>query len=127
MFNLIVESGIIPKGWKTSGIVPFFKSGDKKMASNYRPVSKIFEKALINKLHKNFDLDVLFGSHQYACRPHSSTVTACMLLQDYVASELDQNRMVLMYSADLSSAFDLLIPNLLVDRLVELSLPSRWI
>jgi len=133
LFNLVIETGIIPKGWKVSRIVPVFKSGDKTLVSNYRPVSNIssiskaFEKALISKLQKYLDHDILFGSHQHSYRLHTSTTTACVVIQDYVASELDKNRLVLMYSADLSSAFDLLIPNLLAQRLVELNIPSRWI
>jgi len=133
LFNLIIETGIIPKGWKVSRIVPVFKSGDKTLVSNYRPISNIssiskaFEKALITKLQNFLDHDILFGSHQHSYRPHASTTTACVVIQDYVASELDRNRLVLMYSADRSSAFDLLIPNLLVQRLVELNIPSRWI
>jgi len=54
-----------------------------------------------------------------------SMTTACMVIQDYVATELDKNKIVLMYSADLSSAFDLLIPSQLATRLIELNIPSR--
>jgi len=69
LFNIIIETGIIPKGGKISRIVPVFKSGDKTSVSNYRPVSnisslsKVFEKALIRKLQNNYDLDLLFGTH----------------------------------------------------------------
>ena len=49
------ESGIIPQCLKRAAIVPIFKSGDKSLPSNYRPIPltpilmKIFERALENE------------------------------------------------------------------------------
>ena len=43
-----------------------------------------------------------------------STITACLTIQDFIACELDYGNVVLMYSADLSAAFDMLRPDILV-------------
>jgi len=41
-----------------------------------------------------------------------------MELKDYIAELLDKKKTVLVYSLDLSAAFDLLRPDLLFDKLV---------
>jgi len=126
LFNNIMITGIIPKAWKVSKIIPIHKKGAKELVSNYRPVSnisslsKIFERGIINKLKLKSD-DELFGTHQHAFRQGSSTVTAGLTFQDFIAGELDQKKLVLAYSADLTAAFDVLRPNLLVKNLLSLS------
>jgi hypothetical protein len=121
LFNTIMYTGLIPKSWKISKIVPIFKKGCPHTISNYRPISntsslsKIFERAILNKMETLFSNELLNGSHQHGFLPGSSTVTACLTVQDYVSSELDKGNIVLMYSADLSAAFDMVRQDILVD------------
>jgi len=132
LFNTIIEKGIVPHAWKKARIVPVHKKGDRKLLNNYRPVSNIsslskaFERCMVAKLLK-IDHDVLFGSNQHAYRPGSSTITACLTIQDFISSCLDKNKCVLMYSIDLTSAFDLLRPSLLVKNLIDLGLNPKII
>ena len=66
IFNKIFESGIFPQHFKTAEVIPIYKSGDKKLATNYRPIAltsnlaKILEKLihvrLINYLNKHNNL-----------------------------------------------------------------------
>jgi len=129
LFNVIMDNGIVPKAWKISKITPIHKKGDKSSVLNYRPVSnisslsKIFERCIINKLRITNE-DVLFGSHQHAFRKGASTVTAGLTMQDFISTEMDQGRTVLAYSADLTAAFDVLRPNLLVKELINLKVES---
>ena len=50
IFKLSLKLGKIPKQWKEANVTPIFKSGSKRLAKNYRPVSltsiicKILEK-----------------------------------------------------------------------------------
>jgi len=133
LFNTIIETGQIPTAWKTSKIVPVFKKGDKKLINNYRPVSntsslsKVFEKCLIKKIENLYGYDRLMGIQQHAYRPGCSTVTGALTLQDFIASEIDRGNKVVVYSTDLTAAFDLLRPNLLIKKLVELGFPKSYI
>jgi len=133
LFNSILLSGNFPKAWKISKITPVFKKGKKDQLNNYRPVcltssiGKIFEKCLVNRLVLKCDFDHLMGIHQNAYRPGHSTVTACLGVQDYVCSQLDQGKNVLMYSTDLTAAFDLLRPNIMVKILLEKRVPLLYI
>lgn len=82
---------------------------------------------MINKLKGKLDFDELFGPNQHSYRPGFSTTTACVVLQDFLASELDKGNIVLLYSADLSSAFDLLRFQILINRLIELKVSSKLV
>jgi len=63
------------------------------------------------------------GVHQHAYRADCSTVTACITLHDHIAMELDAGKKVVLYSTDLSSAFDLLRPGLFIKNLIDLGVP----
>ena len=39
LFNLSLEEGIVPSGWKEANITPLFKKGSRNKPENYRPVS----------------------------------------------------------------------------------------
>jgi len=114
-FTMICEKGM-PDSWKVAVVTPLFKSGDKSAISQYRPISnlgslsKLFEKIILNRIN---DLGFLEGEFQHGFRSHRSTTTAMLELQDFVATHLDQGRMVGTYLLDLSAAFDLLRPEIL--------------
>ena len=61
VLNLSINSGIVPAQMKLARVVPLYKSGDKRLLSNYTPVSvlpvfsKILEKAVYNRLIRFFD------------------------------------------------------------------------
>jgi len=52
IINLSFSSGVVPDDWKTSKVVPLFKSGNRKEMDSYRPtsilpvISKIDEKVV---------------------------------------------------------------------------------
>jgi hypothetical protein len=61
-----------------------------------------------------FDRDIINGPTQHGFLPGTSTITANLTIQDYVGCNLDMGKIVLMYSADLSAAFDMLRPDVLI-------------
>ena len=56
VINLCIEQGIFPKELKIAKIIPIYKSNDKQLITNYRPISvlpvfsKLFERVLHNRL-----------------------------------------------------------------------------
>ena len=56
LFNLTLTSSVIPTEWKMHQIVPVFKSGDRSLVQNYRPisllcnVSKVLESIIHDKI-----------------------------------------------------------------------------
>ena len=58
ILNASIQSGIFPDDFKTAGVTPIFKEGEKGDVSNYRPISilctvaRVFEKLSYNQLHQ---------------------------------------------------------------------------
>ena len=50
IINLSLSNGVVPSAMKIAKVIPIFKTGDRKLFTNYRPISilpvfsKIFEK-----------------------------------------------------------------------------------
>ena len=71
IFNKSFESGILPDIWKIGQITALFKKGDKKLASNYRPVSltsvlcKTMEKLIRKKIVNHMKNNNLFSDKQF--------------------------------------------------------------
>ena len=79
LINKSVETGIFPDELKIAKIVPIFKSGDKTLVSNYRPISvlrffsKIFETILNNHLIEFTEKHNLLYKYQFGFRKQFST------------------------------------------------------
>jgi len=101
-------------------VSPLHKKGSKLDINNYRPISnlsvfsKIYEKCLLSRI--NQELPGYEGDHQHGFRKSHSTETALLTLQSILASMHDRRQQGLIYSIDLSAAFDLLRP----DKFLEL-------
>ncbi|CAG2222863.1 unnamed protein product [Mytilus edulis] len=58
IFNRMIDTGIYPSVLKNAKVAPIFKSGEKNVASNYRPISvlptlsKLIERHVSNHLYK---------------------------------------------------------------------------
>ena len=86
IINLSLSSGDFLDRLKISKIIPFFKSDNASVAQNYQPISihpafsKIFERAVYNRIFQFLvDNDILF-KHQFGFRPGHSTSHALINL-----------------------------------------------
>jgi hypothetical protein len=123
LFSLITTTGRIPEVWRIARMKPIFKKGDKSKIENYRPISnlnslsKVFERCVLNRVNRIApDCD---GINQHGFRSYHSTSTAAIEVQDAIASALDENLPCLVYSVDLSAAFDLVRPGIFVKKALE--------
>ena len=115
-----------------SKITPIHKKGDKNNIKNYRPISnlcsmsKIFEKLIMQRIIEieDFNNVDLTGRKQHGFKRKRSTSTAGLELQSEIARALDSNQYTLMASLDLSSAFDIVNVDLLMERLKIVGLPE---
>ncbi len=114
MINDFASNGLPPE-LKEARVLPLLKKGDKRDIKNYRPISnvtsfsKIYEKCLLNKLESEFS--GLEGDHQHGFRKNHSTETALLTIQSEISGILNSKRSGIIYSVDLSAAFDLLMPD----------------
>ena len=74
IINKSFSSGIFPDVLKIAKICPIHKNGDKDLFANYRPISilpsfsKIFEKAVYNRLLQFLDRNLTLVNNQYGFR-----------------------------------------------------------
>ena len=112
-----------PNSWKISKVIPLHKKNDPSDKQNYRPVallsplSKVLEKLIYEQLYGYFQENGLFHQSLHGYRKNRSTLTALLQLYDRwvkAASDGKVNGAVLL---DLSAAFDLVDPSLLIQKL----------
>ena len=121
--NLPLPSGFFPDRLKISKIIPIFKSDNASLAQNYRPISilpafsKIFERAVYNRIFQFLvDNDILF-KHQFGFRPGHSTSHALINFVSKVANAVDCHKYLAGIFLDLSKAFDTLDHAILLSKL----------
>ena len=121
--NLSISQHTFPLAWKTAKIIPLHKKDELTAAQNYRPVallsifSKILERAvflqIIDYMENN---DLLHPSH-HGFRRHHSTATALLEMYNVWLEAFDQDKLTAVVMVDLSAAFDVVDPGILVEKL----------
>ena len=123
LFNESMNLGMFPTIMKHAEVEPLFKHGDRKLSTNYRPISllitisKLLEK-LVYKRTYNFlsNNDTLYAS-QYGFRSkHSCENAVTELISEIVKNQSCQQHTIAVF-LDLSKAFDMLQQDVLYKKL----------
>ena len=135
IFNLSLDTGLIPDIWKQSVIIPLLKPGkDPSVSTSYRPVSllspaiKVMERLLLPSLNEHLTVP----DHQHGFRKNHSTVSALNDFNQQVSEGFNQIKppdRTLLLQIDLSKAFDMVSHNKLIQDLNNSTLPAvitRW-
>ena len=121
LINLCLKSATFPDEWKKSKIVPIFKSGDKNIVENYRPVAlmnnfaKVFEFIIYKQMI--FQLKNSLTEVQHGFVPGRSTVTNLCEITQFISSATDSNCQTDVIYLDCSKAFDRLDHRILLSKL----------
>ena len=79
VMNLSIINGVVPNELKVAKVVPIYKSGDRRLINNYRPVSvlpcfsKILEKLMYNRISNFIHKHSLLNEYQFGFRQKRST------------------------------------------------------
>ena len=92
---------------KLQKVLPIYKSDDKELIQNYRPISvlpffsQIFEKNISNHLLNFIDTNNILYDNQFGFRKHHSTTHAIIILVERVSKALDTGKIVVGVYLDL--------------------------
>ena len=107
LINLSINQGIFPSELKIAKVIPIYKSDDKQLVRNYRPISvlpffsKICEIFFSNHLLNFIDSNNILYDNQFGFRKNHSTTHAIITLVERVSKALDTGKIVVGVYLDL--------------------------
>ena len=129
LFTLSLSHHYLPQEWRTHLIKPIFKSGDKSLITNYRPifllciVSKVLEKLVYDNM-----VDFVTKStyvYQFGFLRGRSTLQQLLLFFNTIFSSVSQTDVVYL---DFRKAFDSVAHNELLSKLWNFGIcDSLWL
>lgn len=126
LINVIFKTGVCPSHFKTALIVPIHKGGSISDAENYRPISltssisKIFERALKDRITGFIDRYNILSDRQFGFRSGVSTEDALTSVVGRIYEAVDNKKPILGIFIDLTKAFDTIDHNILLYKLWNL-------
>lgn len=138
LFNLSIQTGVVPDAWKRSTVVPIPKSKAVKDPSNYRPISllsicsKMLERHISHLLstHLSSVSPPLLSSSQWGFMPRKGTTSALISVLHDWHHQLNKGIDICSVFFDLRKAFDTVPHRPLMHKLEDLNLDRyllRWI
>ena len=112
IFQVSLNSGILPNDWTKARVSPIFKKGDKAAASNYRPISltciccKLMEHIMTSNLVKHLNEHNILFDLQHGFREKRSCETQLVMLVEDLARSLQEGKQTDLVLLDFSKAFD---------------------
>ena len=91
--NVSFQTGVFPSKMKIAKVVPLFKSGEKNVFTNYRPISllpqfsKIVEKLYNDRMDLFLNKYDILSPRQYGFRSNKSTAEALLELVEEIISK----------------------------------------
>lgn len=112
LFNLSIETGLVPQDWRDASVIPLFKSGNKEQCKNYRPISltsivgKILEGIIKDLVVSHLEHYKLLRDSQHGFINGRSCLTNLLDFFDTVTSEIDEGKNLDIIYLDFAKAFD---------------------
>ena len=100
VINLSLLNGVFPDELKIAQVLPLFKSGDKSIINNYRPVSilsvfsKIFEHIMYNRLLSFLNKPKVLYEFQFGFREKHGTNIALTFFVDKILKSWENGEIV---------------------------------
>ena len=110
--NLSLQSSLFPTSEKIAKITPVYKSSDRSLLDNYRPISilpvfsKVLERIVYNQLSDYLESNDLFSPYQFGFRRGRPTQHAVTYLTDKIRENIDRGYCSGAVYVDLRKAFD---------------------
>ena len=131
IYRKCMDSCVVPDSFKISNITPIFKSGNKGLGVNYRPValtsqlSKVFEKIVRSKILSFLDETSWLNKNQHGFRKGRSCVSQLIAHFETVIDHLSKGFNVDVIYLDFCKAFDKLDFNVLLGKLKQCGMAGK--
>ena len=123
LFNFSLSNGVLPQAWKKARVSAIYKKENKKVASNYRPVSltsiicKVMETLIRDHIVEHMKINNLFSNKQYGFISGRSTSLQLLTVLDIWTEALEQGLSIDVIYMDFRKAFDVVPHCRLVGKL----------
>ena len=134
LFSLSISQSYIPADWRLHLIKPIFKSGDRSLVQNYRPISllcvcsKVLERIVFN--HILHFVKERISKHQFGFMLHKSTLQQLLLLLNSIVESSRKSLQTDLIYLDFKKAFDSVPHNELLLKLWNIGVTgntSKWL
>lgn len=130
IFNNSLKLESVPKNWKKAHVAPIHKKGNRKLVSNYRPVSltsitcKLMEKIISCYINRHIIVNNYFSISQHGFIKGRSTTTQLLEIMDQWTTVFDNYKQLDCVYLDFRKAFDTVSHKLLIHKLKMYNLPK---
>jgi hypothetical protein len=128
IFNCSFISALVPQQFKIAKVIPLFKSGDRSLPDNYRPISllscfsKIFEKVVCTRLTNFLEINNILTPDQYGFRKSHSAVHPMVHMMNFVSRALNKKETTIAIFCDLRKAFDTVNHKILFKKMFNIGI-----
>ena len=118
-----MSTGIFPTAEKIAKVTPIYKSGERSIFDNYRPISipnilsKVVEKVVSEQIIDFLEENNLLYEHQYGFRRNRCTQDAVLHLHDHIRQKMSDKNLTGALYIDLRKAFDTVSHSCLLSKL----------
>ena len=132
LINLSLKLKYVPDHWKKAKLIPVFKSGQKNVFTNYRPISllptisKVIEKVVAKQVIEYLTRNHLLHNLQFGFRPNHETTHAILKALEKIYEDKEEGSFTVAIFIDLKKAFDTVKHSILLDKLEYLGIDPGW-
>jgi hypothetical protein len=136
IFRQSMNTGTVPRDWKTARVIPIFKKGTKSDPSNYRPVSltsvpcKLLESIIKDAVMEHLVTEKLIKDSQHGFMAGRSCTTNLTLFLDELTKVVDSGKAADVFYLDFAKAFDKVAHRRLIIKVEAKGISgnvSRWL
>ena len=132
IFNLSMESGIVPQAWREANVTPIYKNkGAKSKAENYRPISltsipcKVMESVIRDNVVSYLSLNNLIKNTQHGFMAKKSCTTNLLEFLESITKILDDGDPADIIYLDFAKAFDKVPHGRLINKMKALGISGK--